>query len=102
MLSLLLPQVNFVILKIMQGEIIIITIHHGEEMIDLDVQHKIQKLEVETSLMFPLFNCFSQFFLDSRGSSFELLLFVMLIVGQSVYHIHLHVLGGRQLKWPPG
>lgn len=21
---------------------------------------------------------------------------------QSVYHIHLHVLGGRQLKWPPG
>lgn len=22
--------------------------------------------------------------------------------GQSVYHIHLHVLGGRQLNWPPG
>ena len=22
--------------------------------------------------------------------------------GQSVDHIHLHVLGGRQLKWPPG
>ncbi len=22
--------------------------------------------------------------------------------GQSVYHIHLHCLGGRQLKWPPG
>ena len=22
--------------------------------------------------------------------------------GQSVYHIHLHVLGGRQLQWPPG
>jgi histidine triad (HIT) family protein len=20
---------------------------------------------------------------------------------QSVYHIHLHVMGGRQLKWPP-
>lgn len=22
--------------------------------------------------------------------------------GQSVYHIHLHVLGGRRLAWPPG
>ena len=22
--------------------------------------------------------------------------------GQTVYHIHLHVLGGKQLEWPPG
>jgi len=22
--------------------------------------------------------------------------------GQTVYHIHLHCLGGRQLGWPPG
>lgn len=22
--------------------------------------------------------------------------------GQSVYHLHIHVLGGRSLEWPPG
>jgi len=22
--------------------------------------------------------------------------------GQTVYHVHLHVLGGRQFHWPPG
>jgi histidine triad (HIT) family protein len=22
--------------------------------------------------------------------------------GQTVYHIHLHILGGRQMHWPPG
>ena len=22
--------------------------------------------------------------------------------GQEVYHIHLHVIGGRQMSWPPG
>ena len=22
--------------------------------------------------------------------------------GQTVFHIHLHVLGGRELRWPPG
>ena len=22
--------------------------------------------------------------------------------GQTVFHLHMHILGGRNLKWPPG
>lgn len=36
------------------------------------------------------------------GRGFRLVMNTNPEAGQSVYHIHLHVLGGRPLRWPPG
>lgn len=36
------------------------------------------------------------------GSGYRLVMNCNADGGQSVYHIHMHVLGGRQMKWPPG
>lgn len=35
-------------------------------------------------------------------SGFRLVINVGPAAGQSVDHLHLHVLGGRQFRWPPG
>ena len=36
------------------------------------------------------------------GSGYRLVLNQGRDGGQSVYHIHLHLLGGRRMTWPPG
>ena len=36
------------------------------------------------------------------GRGFRLVMNTNTEAGQSVYHIHLHVLGGRRMHWPPG
>lgn len=38
--------------------------------------------------------------LDRRG--FRLVVNCLEEAGQSVFHIHLHLLGGRRMEWPPG
>lgn len=38
--------------------------------------------------------------IHNRG--YRLVMNCNLEAGQSVYHIHLHLLGGRWMKWPPG
>ncbi|MCI0749557.1 MAG: histidine triad nucleotide-binding protein [Nevskiales bacterium] len=36
------------------------------------------------------------------GDAFRVALNNGVGAGQSVFHLHLHILGGRPLKWPPG
>ena len=36
------------------------------------------------------------------GDAFRLVVNNGAAAGQSVFHLHLHILGGRKLTWPPG
>jgi len=36
------------------------------------------------------------------GTGFRVVINTNAEAGQSVFHLHLHVLGGRSLQWPPG
>lgn len=39
---------------------------------------------------------------EGHGESFRLVVNNGAAAGQSVFHLHLHILAGRPLKWPPG
>ncbi|HDD25199.1 MAG TPA: HIT domain-containing protein [Chloroflexi bacterium] len=36
------------------------------------------------------------------GSHFRLVINNGRLAGQSVFHLHIHILGGRSFTWPPG
>ncbi|MAY00556.1 MAG: histidine triad nucleotide-binding protein [Oceanospirillaceae bacterium] len=39
---------------------------------------------------------------EGMGDKFRLVINNGEGAGQSVFHLHLHIIGGRPLKWPPG
>lgn len=40
--------------------------------------------------------------LGVAGQGYRLVVNVRQLAGQTVHHLHLHILGGRPLHWPPG
>ena len=40
--------------------------------------------------------------LDLGESGYRLVVNTNEDAGQSVFHLHMHILGGRKLTWPPG
>ena len=41
-------------------------------------------------------------FIDSLNKGFRVVINDGADGAQSVYHLHIHVIGGRQMQWPPG
>ncbi|HSV38359.1 MAG TPA: histidine triad nucleotide-binding protein [Nocardioidaceae bacterium] len=40
--------------------------------------------------------------IDGLGEEYRLVFNTGAAAGQTVFHVHCHVLGGRQMTWPPG
>jgi histidine triad (HIT) family protein len=58
----------------------------------------------DPELLFHIFAVANQV-ADAKGvssSGYRLVINTGADAGQTVHHLHLHVLGGRQMTWPPG
>lgn len=76
--------------------ILVIPRHHIPTLNDLDDQDK----ELIAHLILTASRIAKEE--DISESGYRLILNCNRNAGQSVFHIHLHLLGGRSLLWPPG
>jgi len=60
--------------------------------------------ETHTGVISALFHAATKIAVDQGidQSGYRLVMNCQEGAGQSVFHIHLHVLGGRRMHWPPG
>ena len=76
--------------------IVIIPREHIATINDIDPEHE--------ALVGSLFSAARQIAADEGLSDdgYRVVMNCNEAAGQTVFHIHLHLLGGRQLRWPPG
>jgi len=76
--------------------ILIIPKQHIEKISDLDEQKK----DIVSNLILTANNLARDNKIDKQG--YRLVFNCGADAGQLVFHIHLHLLGGRKMAWPPG
>ena len=76
--------------------ILIIPKQHIEKISDLDQQKK----DIVSNLILIANNLARDNKIDKQG--YRLIFNCGADAGQLVFHIHLHLLGGRKMAWPPG
>jgi histidine triad (HIT) family protein len=58
--------------------------------------------DADGDLLAALFSAMRHVAEDAGLSSYRILSNVGAEAGQSVFHLHFHLLGGRSMSWPPG
>lgn len=58
--------------------------------------------DADGDLLAALFSALRQVADDAGLRAYRILTNVGAEAGQSVFHLHLHLLGGRRMAWPPG
>jgi histidine triad (HIT) family protein len=76
--------------------VLVIPKKHIRSLVDINIED----VPLMGHLMFVASMVANQKGISSRG--FRLVLNSGLESGQSVWHVHLHLLGGRRMTWPPG
>lgn len=74
--------------------LLVIPLHHAENVVEL--------ADVEGDVIGKLFRLAAKVGREQAGSGFRLVVNTGAEGGQTVDHVHVHVLAGRLMGWPPG
>ena len=76
--------------------------HHVLVMPIRHVENVVELADVDTELVGKLFRVAAKMGREQAGGGFRLVVNTGAEGGQTVDHVHVHVLAGRLMGWPPG